>query len=209
MRILLITIAVIFCNACSVVDARWYSDPPWKYRFTDKDGLVKARLDTDEARHFIWSETGQQRILMGPPLLPVWDVEAPLLNYQNVYLHWAIQSRSADFWPRKVNRADLTVHTENRDYPVDAVYACDVSDQNFGSSYAFNDKESDEIELKGNTCLQLVYRSLIYSEVDWFEFRPSLRGERGDHRAPVLRMEPDRDRSYEPCVVPLYFAPVR
>lgn len=197
---------ILSLAGCSTLDAEWYARPDFSRRTSHAEGHTAASIAVQGLEHILWARSGGFTVLMGPCLFPVWDTEPPVLNHQAIHLHWEIQGPPESF-PLEIDTGDLYLQSESKHVLPAGIYQCDVSEDFLEEERV--DGKARRYILKGPGCVILPFYGVYFADLPEFTFRPMVHRNNAPVDAPSVRFRSSRSYSYDPFMIPLYFAPVR
>lgn len=207
-------------TACSTLKAHWYIQPDRQFRqnlFCSNP--CHAVMQSGPLSSAIGAKSGSYRVLMGPPFIPFWPVEPPILDQSYIVLKWKVNV--PQIFNNKVIRIpkkSLAIMAKQgkaveKRIPVRSVMVrANIPDKNGNRLQYFSDssdKIPDFIEFKGTSLLEMRFLGLYFSKLKWLKIKPTLFiGEKKIESA-VIRFEAKRNYSYTAFELPFAFMPVR
>ncbi|HNR89211.1 MAG TPA: hypothetical protein PKM65_12795 [Spirochaetota bacterium] len=216
LRAMCLAALVALTISCSTMSAAWYSQPEPRYRSRAHGGMA-ALVEAGGVRHVILSLSNRYKVYMGPPLVPVRDMEPPILNEQTFELRWQIRPPgpvapgTSTGW--RLVREALAIRSNDGTVITPTHISIEGLDYGIGETlyvhYAYEEVPA-VVPVARPVEVTLRFYNLSYGRMPKrYSFEPALHT--GDERiaAPRVQFVLKRDYEYKPCVVPLYFMSVR
>lgn len=202
-------------TGCSAVQARWYLRPaPAIAAKSEAAPVPVARWLHEGIVLEAWAVSPQYRTMQGPPLVPLWSVEPPVLNTSEISLLVNVQAAANATGALEVDTASLAVvgntGTLYRPHAVSVTVA--VAPDTPAAQFYYNasdEKYPERIALSGNGQLRMDFYGLYFATEKKLLARFKLRTGERTWSTYEVEFIPERDYTYTAWELPFAYAPVR
>jgi hypothetical protein len=227
MRFLLCAVWILLVlSSCSTINTAYYALPQREFlsskecktRSVDDATVPCARLNIDGIEVIYWAQTSYHPTMRGPCLLPVYPVDAPILDSHDVRLFWYVLlpdhlKKNPAAVSIRGSSIMVTVNHGRVDKPTGlTIYRLEGGSEhieNYLSLQTDREPVPEKLEIKTDAMLELWYNTIFYSEVSSFSVQPSFLVNGKQIEGPRIEFSPEKDRRYSPYEFPFMLAPVR
>ncbi len=214
-------ILILWGSACSTINTAYYARPQAEFLSSETcktgsmdDGVIPcARLVVEGIELTYWAVTTYHPTMRGPCLLPVYPVDAPILDSFDVRLFWRVLL-PANLKGTSVSilKSSIMASAGGRvDQPTGiTIYRMqDGSDRIESYISPRSDTVPETFPLSADSTFELWYNTIFYAETESFSVQPSFLVNGKPVRGPRVEFTAEKDRKYSPFEFPFMIAPVR
>lgn len=212
-------IPFLLCASCSTITTAYYARPadpflskePCKTGGEDQEVIPCARLKVDGIEISYRAVTMYHPTMRGPCLLPLYPVDAPILDSYDVHLVWRILLPSELKGSVSILKSSVSASTAGRsEEPTGiTVYRFENGHDQIDRYISSDESVPETLPLGTDGTLLLWYNKILYSETKSFSVQPAFLVNGKKVLGPRVEFAPAKDRRYSPYEFPFMFAPVR